>query len=139
MKIRSYQASDRSEVIQLWTECGLVVPWNDPGKDIDRKLKVGADLFLIGVLDEKIIAVAMGGYDGHRAWVNYLAVDPSQQNKGYARQMMRALEHRLIEKGCPKINLQVRESNIDVIRFYEAIGYQTDECVSLGKRLIPDD
>ena len=138
MKIRAYQASDKQAVIQLWDKCGLIVPWNDPEKDIERKLKVGADLFLVGTKTGTLIAVAMGGYDGHRGWVNYLAVAPSLQNKGYARHMMQALELRLIEKGCPKINLQIRESNIDVVRFYEAIGYQTDDSISLGKRLIPD-
>ena len=139
MKIRAFEEVDRAAVIKLWTACGLVVPWNDPGKDIDRKLAVGADLFLVGLTNNSIMAVAMGGYDGHRGWVNYLAVDPNQQNKGYARQMMRALEYRLIEKDCPKINLQICESNIDVVRFYEAIGYRADDCISLGKRLIPDN
>ena len=139
MKIRVYQNPDQQAVIQLWDDCGLVVPWNDPGKDIERKLAVGADLFLIGERDGNLITTAMGGYEGHRGWVNYLAVDPERQNNGYARQMMAELEARLIEKGCPKINLLVRETNVDAVHFYEAIGYTTDNSISLGKRLIADD
>ncbi|MCP4011388.1 MAG: GNAT family N-acetyltransferase, partial [Proteobacteria bacterium] len=61
-----------------------------------------------------------------------------QQGKGYARQVMSKLESRLFEKGCPKINLQIRDTNVNVIRFYESLGYKADACVSLGKRLIPD-
>ncbi len=139
MKIRSFELADTDAVIALWQRCALVVPWNDPKKDIQRKLDAGAELFLVGDLDNQLIAVVMGGYDGHRGWVNYLAVDPDHQQKGYARQMMEALEARLTAAGCPKINLQVRESNVDVIRFYKAIGYQQDACISLGKRLIPDN
>ena len=43
-----------------------------------------------------------------------------------------------VERGCPKINLQIRSENADVIAFYGALGYRTDDVVSLGKRLIDD-
>ncbi len=52
--------------------------------------------------------------------------------------MMDAAEIRLQAAGCPKINLQVRTSNTVVLEFYKAIGYQTDDVVSLGKRLKSD-
>lgn len=138
MKIHSFSPEDKDAVIQLWNECNLVVPWNDPQKDIQRKLKDSAELFLLGKLDGEVIASAMGGYEGHRGWINYLAIAPAQQGKGYARQIMEDLELRLQALGCPKLNLQIRSSNVDVIRFYEALGYKVDDCVSLGKRLIPD-
>ena len=138
MKIRVYQASDQQAIVDLWNECGLLVPWNDPAKDIQRKILLGADLFLVGELDGALIASVMGGYEGHRGWANYLAVRPNYQDKGYARLLMSELEMKLLEKGCPKINLQVRDTNIDIVRFYEALGYKIDAAVSLGKRLIPD-
>ena len=139
LAIRSFEDSDKLAVIALWGACDLVVPWNDPAKDISRKQLNGTDLFLVGEVRGEIIASAMGGYDGHRGWVNYLAVVPAEQGKGYARAMMKALEARLIEQGCPKLNLQIRETNIDVIAFYRALGYQQDACVSFGKRLIADE
>lgn len=138
MKIRVYQASDQQAIVDLWNECGLLVPWNDPAKDIQRKILLGADLFLVGELEGALIASVMGGYEGHRGWANYLAVRPNYQDKGYARLLMSELEMKLLEKGCPKINLQVRDTNIDIVRFYEALGYKIDAAVSLGKRLIPD-
>ena len=139
MNIRSFQPVDKAAVIELWKRCGLVVPWNDPAKDIERKMSVGAELFLVGELDASVVATAMGGYDGHRGWVNYLAVQTDIQGRGYARQLMGELEDRLTALGCPKLNIQVRETNVDVLRFYEALGYRQDACVSLGKRLIPDE
>ncbi len=135
MQIRPYDERDLQEVIALWEECGLVVPQNDPAKDIQRKLLVGRDLFLIGVADAGMVATVMGGYDGHRGWINYLAVKPSQQRDGYGQAMMDAIESRLRDKGCPKINLQVRTTNAAVIAFYAALGYTTDHVVGLGKRL----
>lgn len=138
MEIRRFREDDRDGVVALWVRCGLVVPWNNPNLDIDRKLKVGAELFVVGEHDGQLMAAAMGGYEGHRGWVNYLAVAPEWRGRGYARQLMEWLEQRLIEMGCPKINLQIRNTNLDVVRFYQALGYKEDACIALGKRLIPD-
>ena len=135
MQIRRYDELDLGEVIALWQECGLVVPQNDPAKDIQRKLLVDRDLFLVGAIDTGMVATVMGGYDGHRGWINYLAVKPAQQRHGYGQAMMDAIEIRLRDKGCPKINLQVRAANNDVIAFYAALGYATYRVVGLGKRL----
>lgn len=138
MQIRPFQPTDRAAVIELWQRCQLTVPWNDPDKDIDRKLRVGAELFLVGETGDGVIASVMGGYDGHRGWINYLAVDPVHQRQGLARQLMAAVEQRLTDLGCPKINLQVRDTNTAVLAFYEALGYRVDATVSLGKRLESD-
>ena len=138
MKIRPYQAADETAVIALWRKCNLSRPQNNAKKDIERKLKVHPELFLVGVEGNKIIATAMGGYEGHRGWVHYLGVDPEYQRKGLGRKMMEAIEKKLISKGCPKINLMVRNDNLGVVEFYERIGYKKDEVVELGKRLIPD-
>ena len=136
--IRSYIETDLQEVIKLWKSCGLVVPWNNPEEDIARKLKVDPDLFLIGKASDEIVASVMGGYEGHRGWINYLAVAPTHQRNGYGAEMMVEVEKRIRAKGCPKINLQVRSSNADVMSFYASIGYRVDEVVSLGKRLLED-
>ncbi len=135
MKVRAYNDSDKEEVISLWDECGLVVPQNDPSKDIERKLQVDPDLFLVGVNENGIVASVMGGYEGHRGWINYLAVKPSEQRKGYGQSIMQAVEVLLRNKGCPKINLQVRTHNEAIIAFYCAMGYGNDNVVGLGKRL----
>lgn len=139
MNIRPYEEKDRKAVIALWNQCGLVAPQNDPHKDIDRKLKVDADLFLVGIFDNELVATVMGGYEGHRGWINYLAVSPDHQRKGYGQAIMKAVEGLIIAKGCPKINLQVRNTNQAVIAFYNAIGYGNDSVVSLGKRFENDN
>ena len=139
MLIRPYQTDDEDAVVALWQACELTRSWNNPRLDISRKLSVQSQWFFVGVLQQEIIASAMFGYDGHRGWVNYLAVSPLHQNKGYARKLMECGENALIEAGCPKLNLQIRNSNTQVQAFYRAIGYVQDEVVSYGKRLIKDD
>ena len=137
MEIRAYRPGDESAVVSLWEECGLTRPWNDPRKDIARKLLVQPELFLVGTFDGKVIATAMAGYDGPRGWVNYLAVAP--RGRGCGRALMERVEHLLLSLGCPKVNIQVRSSNAEALGFYRAIGYAQEEIISLGKRLIPDD
>ena len=139
MITRPFDKSDQQAVIDLWTDCGLVVPWNDPLKDIERKLKVDPDLFLVGELNGEIVASVMGGYEGHRGWINYLAVSPRHQRKGYGRLIMEAVELAIAQKGCPKINLQIRAGNTDIAAFYQSIGYDIDNVIGLGKRLEPDN
>ncbi len=138
MKIRTFDIEDQAAVIELWQACALVVAWNDPAKDIARKLKVGADLFLVGESSGEIVATVMGGYEGHRGWINYLAVSPQHQRKGYGRKMMHAVEQRIQLKGCPKVNLQVRGTNTQAAAFYQSIGYDIENVIGLGKRLEPD-
>lgn len=139
MKIRPYQETDRLALIRLWERTGLAVPQNDPGRDIDRKLQVDPDLLLVGEVNGAVVGSVMAGYEGHRGWINYLAVDPDCQRKGYGRQLMEAAENLLQQRDCPKINLQVRKTNAEAVKFYFAIGYGDDQVIGLGKRLFYDE
>ncbi|MBS0203364.1 MAG: GNAT family acetyltransferase [Planctomycetes bacterium] len=138
MQIRPFERGDEAAVISLWDQCGLLRPWNDPRKDIERKLKVRPDLFLVGLVDGQIVASVMAGYEGHRGWINYLAVSLACRRQGLGREILSAAEERLRECGCPKINLQVRTTNQEVIEFYRSVGFEIDDVVSLGKRLEVD-
>jgi ribosomal protein S18 acetylase RimI-like enzyme len=138
ISIRPFQPADEPAVVALWEECKLTRPWNDPHKDIARKLAVQPELFLVGVVDEAVMASVMAGYEGHRGWVNYLAVAPRFRGRGHARALMQHVEALLVQRGCPKLSLLVRNSNREALAFYRHLGYAQDEAVSLGKRLIPD-
>ena len=133
--IRPYETVDEEDVIELWRRCHLIVPKNDPHKDIMLKRQTQPQLFLIGAIGDKIVATVMAGYEGHRGWINYLAVSPDFRRRGIGRRMMAEAEARLSALGCPKINVQIRASNKSVIEFYENLGFSTDEVVSMGKRL----
>jgi ribosomal protein S18 acetylase RimI-like enzyme len=138
IEIRPFASEDEPAVVGLWERCELTRPWNDPHKDIARKLGVQLELFFVGVQGGAIVATVMAGYDGHRGSLNYLAVDPQHRRRGYGTALMRHVEQRLAERGCPKINLMVRSANAEVVAFYRRLGYAPDEVVALGKRLIPD-
>ncbi len=135
MKIRRFESTDQGAVIALWHRCELVVPKNDPARDIALKMRWQPELFFVGEDQDQIVGTVMAGYEGHRGWINYLAVDPDAQRVGLGRDLMSAAEEALRAVGCPKINLQVRSSNEAVIAFYRRLGYAVDEVISLGKHL----
>jgi len=138
--LRPFAPADTDAVVALWEACGLVRPWNDPRRDIERKRTVQPELFLVAEDgDGQVVGAGMAGFDGHRGWVNYLAVRPDLQGSGLGRAFMAEFERLLTAMGCPKLSLQVRAGNERVIGFYESLGYAEDQTVSMGKRLIPDD
>ena len=136
---RKFRKSDSEKVIQLWKKCKLIVPWNDPLKDINRKLSIKDNLFIIGEINKNIIASAMAGYDGHRGYIYYLAVLPEYQKKGIGSSLLSIVEKKLLHLGCPKINLFVRNTNIRVKTFYKINNYEFQDSQIYGKRLIKDD
>ena len=137
VSIRVFEERDRMALVELWTRCELTRSWNDPDRDIDRKLAVGDELLLVATQDRELVGSVMAGYDGHRGWVNYLAVEPGKRRAGVGRLLMAAAEERLAALGCPKINLQIRES-ADAVAFYAAVGFAEDDVLSMGKRLVDD-
>ena len=158
MRIRQFQAADRAAVIDLWHRAGLVRPWNDPERDLDRKLADSPWGMLVGVIEGDdllagvgaaeqgpgvggVVASAMVGYDGHRGSIFYLAVDAAARGRGYGSALMAHAESLLWARGCPKLNVSVRADNSQVIGFYLDRGYRLegpDHAVNLGLRLIED-
>ena len=138
MPIRPFSEGDADAVIALWERCGLTRPWNDPRRDIERKLLVQPELFLVALDGDALVGTVMAGYEGHRGWINYLGVDPDRRGDGIGRALMAEAERLLAERGCPKISLLVREGNDDARAFYAALGYATDAAIPLGKRLVDD-
>jgi ribosomal protein S18 acetylase RimI-like enzyme len=138
MQIRRFEPGDTAQVIPLWTACGLTRAWNDPRRDIERKLAVQPELFVVGTIDDALIATAMAGYDGHRGWIHYLAVDSAQRRRGYAKALVEALCQKLTDIGCPKVELMVRSDNREVFAFYESLQFEVQSVVVYGRRLISD-
>ena len=139
MKISEFTDDQSDKVIALWEKCGLTRSWNNPEKDIARKNSDKNGKFLIGQIDEVLMASIMVGYDGHRGSINYVAVDPDFSGAGYGKILIAEAEQLLLSAGCPKINLCVRTDNNKVAEFYRQLGYAIEDVHLLGKRLIKDD
>jgi ribosomal protein S18 acetylase RimI-like enzyme len=131
--IEAARSEDALAVVELWRRCGLTRPWNDPGADFARAVEGPASAVLLLRGPEGLAASVMVGFDGHRGWVYYLAVDPALQRRGLGRRMMVEAEAWLRSRGAPKIQLMVRADNAAAIGFYEALGLSRQEVVTLGR------
>jgi ribosomal protein S18 acetylase RimI-like enzyme len=136
LTVRPFEAADHAALEALW---GRVFaddpPWNAPAIMIANKLEVQPELLLVAVLDGALVGAVMAGFDGVRGWIYHLAVAPEHRRRGIATRLVRAAESGLRERGCPKVNLQVRASNVEVVAFYESLGFNIEERTSMGRRL----
>ena len=139
MEIRVFVEADTNAVIDLWNLADLTHPNNNPSLDIKRKMNDSPWGVLVAMDGKTIIGSIMVGYDGHRGWINYLACHPNHRRRGVAKSLMNEAKKLLIERGCPKINLQVRSGNASAVKFYESIGYLDDNVTSFGLRLNPNN
>ncbi len=128
--------ADTAAIIALWRACDLTRPWNDPVADIAFARGQDNSAILVGRDSaNSVITAVMVGHDGHRGWVYYLAADTGARRQGLGRQAMAAAETWLRDRGVWKLNILVREGNDAVIDFYRALGFETDHCMALSKRL----
>jgi ribosomal protein S18 acetylase RimI-like enzyme len=123
LAITAIEDADVTAVVTLWERCGLTRPWNDPVADIALARKGPNSTILLGREDERIVASAMVGHEGHRGWVYYVAVDPDRRGQGLGRAIMNAAEEWLRQAGIAKLQLLVRQDNAKASAFYETIGY----------------
>jgi ribosomal protein S18 acetylase RimI-like enzyme len=126
---------DREATIALWEAAGLTRPWNDPGSDFDLALATSTSDVLLARDGGDLVGSVMVGFDGHRGWVYYLATDPKRRKRGIGRALMTAAEAKLRELGCPRIRLMVRGGNLPARGFYEAVGYEVQDVITLGRSL----
>jgi hypothetical protein len=134
--VRAFLPADRQGVERLWGQVFTEDPrWNAPAALIENKLKVQPELFLVASLNDAVVGAVMAGFDGVRGWIHHLAVLPDHRRRGIATQLVRAAESGLRALGCPKVNLQVRSTNAEVVAFYRHLGYGIEDRVSMGRRL----
>jgi ribosomal protein S18 acetylase RimI-like enzyme len=135
--VREFTMDDYDAVFALWHGGDLWMRPSDGRAAVELKLTRDPDLFLVACDGDRVVGVTMGGWDGRRAYVYHLAVDPDWQRRGVATRLMDELEERFRTKGALKAKLQIMVHN-DVSRaFFSARGYLLEsDCVPWGKELV---
>ena len=143
-RLREFAMADFQAVEKLWRRAGLWMRPSDGAEQVALKLTRDPDLFVVACAGERVVGVAMGGWDGRRAYIYHLAVDPRWRRRGLANRLMDELEERFRAKGALKAKLQIMAGNDASTAFFAARGYQLETaCASWGAELIeggaPDD
>lgn len=138
IRLRRFDMADHEAVDALWRRAALWMRPSDGAEQIALKLTRDPDLFLVAVVGPRIVGVTMGGWDGRRAYVYHLAVDPEWQRRGVAGLLMDELEARFRAKGALKAKLQIVTGNDVSLAFFAARGYSLESvCQPWGKELVP--
>jgi len=132
---RKYQEKDRDQVINLWTDVFQeTTTYNAPDAMLDEKLAID-DLVFVADSDTGILGACMAGYDGHRGWLYAIAVSPAQRLTGVGHSLVDFALASLGALGCHKVNLQIRGSNPNAAGFYNKLGFQVEDRISMGLTL----
>lgn len=132
--IRAATPADRAATVALWQSCDLTRPWNDPDADFDRALCHDAATILLAEAGRAIVGTIMVGFDGHRGWVYYLGVQPDRRGDGIARDLLDAGCDWLRARGCPKVELMVRDGN-PAAGLYERLDWDLQPVRVFARRL----
>jgi hypothetical protein len=134
--IRSFRETDRPQLVELWSaEFPDDPPRNAPERMIDGTRTHHPELLLVAEAGGAIVGAVIAGFDGVRGWIYHLAVAPAHRRRGIATRLMRAAAEGLRAAGCAKVNLQVRATNLGVVAFYRALGYEIEDRISMGRAL----
>lgn len=137
LRLREFVMADCAAVDELWRRAGLWMRPSDAAAQLALKLSRDPDLFLVACAGARLVGVAMGGWDGRRAYVYHLAVDPEWQRRGVAGRLMDELEQRFRAKGALKAKLQILAGNDGSTAFFAARGYELEVgCAPWGKELV---
>jgi ribosomal protein S18 acetylase RimI-like enzyme len=136
LSIIPYSNQYQTAVIDLWRQCNLIIPSNDPVEDIQKKIDFQPALFFIALLFNQVVGSIMVGYEGHRGWINYLAVLPMFQKQGYGKLLIIKAVTELRKLGCVKVNLQIRPDNHQVLGFYQHLGFKQEARINMSLKLL---
>ena len=135
MEIREYKSKDYQQVVELWLRCGIELNQSDTLEELDKGQRHNPGLFLVAEDDRRICGVALGFFNGRRGWVNHLAVSIEYRGRGLGKQLLAALEERLVKLGCPRLNLHILPESAGLQHYYAKLGYVRQDVIYMYKLL----
>ena len=120
--VREFQGRDGDQLRALWKEAGLGSAGDDDA-GLRRFAAKNPGLLLVAAQGDRIVASALGGWDGRRGWIYHVATAASHRRSGLATRLVRQIEAKLATIGAPRVNVLVGSDNRDGLRLWKALGY----------------
>ena len=141
ISIRKFLIEDYNDVISLWGQAGL--PFRPKGRDskdkIANELNKPTAVFLVAVMNGKIIGTSFGTHDGRKGWINRVAVKKEFHKKGIARLLVNETEKQLFQKGIEIIACLIEDWNDTSMKAFKKMGYvKHEDIIYFSKRKSQD-
>jgi ribosomal protein S18 acetylase RimI-like enzyme len=136
LSIREFKfPEDYDQAVEIWKNSspGVKFSRSDTPAEIQKKLNYSPDLFLVAIINEKVVGTVIGGFDGRRGIIYHLAIKPHLRKTGIGKALMQEVESRLKRKGCVKSYLMVNKENPSVIEYYQDLGWKIMDVTIMGK------
>lgn len=130
--VRVAEPEDEGAVRQFWRESGL----GTAGPDEWAALIAGeTSLVLVAEAEGHLVGTAITAFDGWRAYIYHVAVDPRQRRQGLGHQLLVEAEKYLLAAGARHVFVTVHEQNTEGLALVASAGYLPEGEIVLAKRL----
>lgn len=123
--LRACRVSDIPAVLDLWARSTDASVGDNPTA-IRLRLRRDRHLFLLAVDGMRVVGSLVGGWDGWRATMARLAVDPEYRRRGVAGLLVRRVERELRALGAARVSCLVFDGNRRARAFWQGAGYLYD-------------
>jgi ribosomal protein S18 acetylase RimI-like enzyme len=128
VRLRRGESEDVPALLEFWARAGENAA--RPGDDaelVENLLARDPDALLVAVAGEGIVGTVIAGWDGWRAHLYRLAVDPRTRGRGVGRRLVQAAEERLRALGAIRFDAMVLSGNTLGEDAWRAMGYQPQD------------
>lgn len=135
MRIRTATLFDHDGAFQLWKAVGFPTVAEEEWYSI-----VGnpATFALVAEADDKIVGAVIASFDGWRAFIYHVAVDPVARGQGIAKALMSEAETRVSAAGARNIYAMVQGEKEAGLALATVMGYEPDGELVLVKPLVEE-
>lgn len=125
MNTRRMKVSDLPALFTLWEEAGLTIGNKAREQtEVVMMIKLNPTSCFVTLEEGKIIGSIFGVFNGRRAWIYHLAIDPKYQNIGYGSVLLKKTEMALKARKATRILLWMDQFNPKTLPFYRKNGFK---------------
>lgn len=127
MEFRRATPDDADLTLQFWKDSGASMSTTDEADYLRRVTENPATVFLLAIVDGKIVGSLLGAFDGWRGNMYRLVVHPSHRRQGIGRQLVRQVKKVFSEWGVRRVTVLIEVDRPWAMEFWSAVGYPRDE------------
>jgi N-acetylglutamate synthase-like GNAT family acetyltransferase len=130
MLIRNFEIDDIDEIVEILKLNGQYgYPEVDGPEAMKRIKECEAAVFLVCELDDRVVGLIRGVYDGSRAIIHLLSVHPTYQGRGVGATLVREIVKRFEKRGAPTVSATITDESLG---FWRKVGFKKTRAFIVG-------